>query len=72
MRFAVTGSTGLIGSALVADLRAAGHSVTRIVRAPGADLTIGGSVDLTEGTLEARLLLSGTGGAGFPPEPFGQ
>ena len=39
-----------------------------IVRAPGADLTIGGSVDLTEGTLEARLLLSGTGGAGSPLE----
>ena len=34
MRFAVTGSTGLIGSALVADLRAAGHSVTRLVRSP--------------------------------------
>jgi len=39
-----------------------------IVRAPGADLTIGGSVDLTEGTLEARLLLFGTGGAGSPLE----
>ena len=32
MRFAVTGSTGLIGSALVAELRAEGHSVTRLVR----------------------------------------
>ena len=32
MRFAVTGSTGLIGSALVAELRTAGHSVSRVVR----------------------------------------
>src|SRR5688500_19451995 len=32
MRVAVTGSTGLIGSALVSALRAGGHSVSRIVR----------------------------------------
>jgi uncharacterized protein (TIGR01777 family) len=32
MRFAVTGSTGLIGSALVSELRSAGHSVSRLVR----------------------------------------
>jgi NAD dependent epimerase/dehydratase family enzyme len=32
MRIAVTGSTGLIGSALVSDLRTAGHSVSRLVR----------------------------------------
>jgi uncharacterized protein involved in outer membrane biogenesis len=37
-----------------------------VVRAQGADLTIGGSVDLAEGTLEARLLLFGPGGAGSP------
>ncbi|HZD61304.1 MAG TPA: AsmA family protein [Xanthobacteraceae bacterium] len=37
-----------------------------IVRAQGADLTVGGSVDLAEGTLEARLLLFGPGGAGSP------
>jgi uncharacterized protein involved in outer membrane biogenesis len=36
------------------------------VRAQGADLTVGGSVDLAEGTLEARLLLFGPGGAGSP------
>ena len=35
MRVAVTGSTGLIGSALVADLRANGHSVSRLVRGGG-------------------------------------
>jgi uncharacterized protein len=32
MRVAVTGSSGLIGTALVADLRADGHSVLRLVR----------------------------------------
>jgi uncharacterized protein (TIGR01777 family) len=36
MRIAVTGSTGLVGSALVPALRAAGHEVVRLVRAdPG-------------------------------------
>jgi large subunit ribosomal protein L24 len=34
------------------------------VSARGADLTVGGNVDLAEGTLEARLLLFGPGGAG--------
>ena len=37
-----------------------------VVRAQGADLTVGGSVDLAEGTLDARLLLSGPGGASVP------
>src|SRR6266581_3827437 len=32
MRVAVTGSSGLIGAALVAGLRADGHQVTRLVR----------------------------------------
>ncbi len=32
MRIIVSGSSGLVGSALVAELRAAGHSVTRLVR----------------------------------------
>lgn len=32
MRIAVTGSSGLIGSALVGELRSAGHSVSRVVR----------------------------------------
>jgi uncharacterized protein involved in outer membrane biogenesis len=35
-------------------------------RAQGADLAVGGSVDLADGTLEARLLLFGTGGASSP------
>jgi len=34
MRIAVSGSTGLIGSALVSELRNAGHTVTRLVRSP--------------------------------------
>ena len=34
MRVAITGSTGLIGTALVASLRGAGHQVTRLVRRP--------------------------------------
>ena len=39
MKVAVTGSTGLIGTALVANLRADGHEVVRLVRRPpsGAD-----------------------------------
>src|ERR687891_433458 len=32
MRFAITGSTGLIGSELTRSLRAAGHEVTRVTR----------------------------------------
>ncbi|MGH7464811.1 MAG: NAD-dependent epimerase/dehydratase family protein, partial [Longimicrobiales bacterium] len=32
MRFAITGSTGLIGTELTRYLRASGHEVTRIVR----------------------------------------
>jgi large subunit ribosomal protein L24 len=35
-------------------------------RAQGADLAVGGSVDLADGTLEARLLLFGTGDASSP------
>jgi uncharacterized protein len=34
MKVAVTGSSGLIGSALVADLRSEGHQVIRLVRRP--------------------------------------
>jgi len=35
MRYVVTGSHGLIGSALVASLEADGHEVVRLVRSPG-------------------------------------
>jgi uncharacterized protein len=34
MKVAITGSSGLIGAALVADLRSAGHDVVRLVRRP--------------------------------------
>ena len=34
MKVAVTGSSGLIGTALVASLRADGHEVIRLVRRP--------------------------------------
>src|SRR5689334_1167520 len=38
MRVAVAGSSGLVGSALVPELRAAGHEVLRLVRrAPAAE-----------------------------------
>jgi uncharacterized protein len=37
MKIAVTGSSGLIGSALVASLRADGHQVVRLVRRPPRD-----------------------------------
>lgn len=36
MRIAITGSSGLLGSALVADLRQQGHDVLRLVRRPPA------------------------------------
>ncbi|MBO0772688.1 MAG: TIGR01777 family oxidoreductase [Actinobacteria bacterium] len=36
MRFAITGSSGLIGSALVASLRKSGHDVVRLVRRSAA------------------------------------
>src|SRR6202020_1308523 len=34
MKVAITGSSGLIGAALVASLRASGHDVIRLVRRP--------------------------------------
>jgi uncharacterized protein (TIGR01777 family) len=44
MRVAITGSTGLVGSALVEVLRARGHQITRVVRlqskAPGGDAEV--------------------------------
>lgn len=55
MRVFITGATGLIGSAVVAELLAAGHSVTALTRsdastakaeAAGADIVRGGLVDL--------------------------
>jgi uncharacterized protein (TIGR01777 family) len=55
MKVAITGSSGLIGSALVPALAAAGHEVVRLVRRPasGADEI---SWDPAAGELDARAL----------------
>ncbi|HEX9547770.1 MAG TPA: TIGR01777 family oxidoreductase [Acidimicrobiales bacterium] len=56
MKVAVTGSHGLIGSALVASLEADGHEVVRVVRGPGDVLDVGGL-----GGVEAVVHLAGEG-----------
>jgi uncharacterized protein len=57
MRIAVTGSSGLIGTALVAALRADGHQVLRIVRAaPTGDDTIAWDPRAGGGGLDPRSL----------------
>lgn len=69
MRVAISGSTGLIGTALVRSLRADGHDVVRLVRGaapfPGSEVTVvwdpaGGSIDAAglEG-VDAVVNLSG-------------
>lgn len=50
MRIAITGSTGLIGSALIPSLEADGHEITRIVR-PGSKQT-GVQWDPVAGTID--------------------
>ncbi|MCF8526947.1 MAG: TIGR01777 family oxidoreductase [Candidatus Nanopelagicales bacterium] len=68
MKIAVTGASGLIGSALVPHLRGSGHDVMRLVRRPAASVDEiswdprSGSVDLTrlEGT-DAVIHLAGAG-----------
>lgn len=58
MKVIVSGSSGLIGTALVAQLRSAGHSVTRLVRnsrpASASERVVPWSPD--RGTIEAALL----------------
>src|SRR5688572_26666557 len=58
MRVIVSGSSGLIGTALVAQLRGAGHSVTRLVRnsrpTSASERVVPWSPD--RGTIEAALL----------------
>jgi len=57
MRIAVTGSSGLIGTALVAALRADGHQVTRLVRGgPAGDDTIAWDPRADGGGLDPRSL----------------
>ncbi len=68
MRVAVTGSTGLIGTALISRLRAEGHQVSRLVRRPAVAADeiswdpLAGTVDIPalEGT-EAVVHLAGAG-----------
>jgi uncharacterized protein len=72
MKVAVTGSSGLIGSALVADLRSGGHQVVRLVRRPprsadevrwdpeSADAGLGPKSEVLEG-LGACVHLAGAG-----------
>jgi uncharacterized protein len=57
MRIAVTGSSGLIGSAVVAALRADGHQVTRLVRgAPAGGDTVAWDPRAPGGGLDPRSL----------------
>jgi uncharacterized protein (TIGR01777 family) len=56
MKVAVTGSHGLIGSALLASLEADGHEVVRVVRGPGDVLDVGGLAGV-----EAVVNLAGEG-----------
>ncbi len=56
MRIAITGSSGLIGTALAASLRAGGHDVVRVVRrAPDGPDAV--SWDPDAGILDARALV---------------
>jgi uncharacterized protein (TIGR01777 family) len=75
MRIAITGSTGLVGTAAVEALRAAGHDVVRLVRAASARTEPGdetarwdpasGAVDLDAlGSVDAVLHLAGENVAG--------
>ncbi|MGB8022494.1 MAG: TIGR01777 family oxidoreductase [Candidatus Nanopelagicales bacterium] len=68
MRVAVTGASGLIGSALVADLRSKGHQVVALVRGPsrGPDQfqwdPMAGSIDLSPlAGIDAVVHLAGAG-----------
>jgi hypothetical protein len=54
MRIAITGSSGLIGTALRASLEADGHDVVRVVRSGGGPGTV--SWDLDAGTIDAAGL----------------
>lgn len=54
MRIAITGSSGLIGTALRASLEADGHEVVRVVRSGGGPGTVAWDID--EGTIDASGL----------------
>lgn len=68
MKIAVAGSSGLIGSPLVAELTSAGHEVVRLVRRPASDDDevgwdpVAGTVDLDAlGPIDAAVNLAGAG-----------
>lgn len=54
MRFAITGSSGLIGNALVQSLEADGHSVLRVVRSSGSPRAL--VWDIERGHIDASAL----------------
>ena len=56
MKIAVTGSSGLIGSALARDLRADGHQVVPVVRRPVASGEVAARWDPRAGTIDASAL----------------
>ena len=70
MRIAVTGSTGLIGSALVVRLKADGHDVVRLVRSPprGSDEV---QWDPAAGTIDAAGLAGIDGAVHLAGEGIG-
>ncbi len=55
MRIVVAGGTGLVGSLVVEQARAAGHDVAALTRATGADLVTGSGVDAVLAGAEAVI-----------------
>lgn len=74
MRVAVTGSSGLIGAALVARLRQEGHEVVRVVRSGGASGAAGDEVrwDPEAGTIDAAGLAGVDGVVHLAGEGIGE
>ena len=56
MKVLISGSTGLLGTALVRNLETSGHSVTRLVRPNSSTVQNGIAWDPSTGTLDARQL----------------
>ena len=74
MRVVVAGSSGLIGTALVAHLRAGGHEVLRLVRRPPAAPDERGwdppAGRIDEGTFDGADAVVNLGGAGIADRPW--